>query len=648
MANLVLTSRCNRDCAYCFADKTPAVADMTLAAAERILDLALASGLQQVRLLGGEPTLHPDFGAILNAGVRRGLEVLVFSNGLLPPAALEAIQRTPPSQCRVMLNLNLGGADAAAHRAQSAHTAAALGPRAFVGVNLHSPGLPLLEAAQFAKTHGLARVIRVGMAHPRLDRRNLFLQPRHYRGVGAELEAFLKAIHPDGFSLSLDCGFVPCMFSHEFLELAGVTPRALGRRCGPIPDVQPDLSAIHCFALSEMDQLPLGGGQRLQEVRELLEVRAGAWRTLGVFRECTACALRRQGDCLGGCLATALLRAHRTPLPAAVAAPAARAVHGATAARSGPTSAPWAIPYIDQGPAFWEALAAEFGGALREVYFPIGIPGLGTGRPVAPAARLDELLAARVVPLAVLVNPLVLPAPLEQIGGRIVDELARLYEEYGVAAATLSDVRLAERVRQRLPALRLTASCLLEVTDASQAQALRGVFDVLVPATRLTRRPARLAAVGAAFRGPLRLLVNEGCLDACLDRKQHFYEMAQPGGMPRSLCAERLARDPWLRLTGAWVLPQHLHLLDACADEFKLAGRGTLEDPEQYRLVLRAYVRRQALWPHETGGGPAAISERTALPRDLFSWLLSCDHLCADCSICRRAAAGQPPPEVSA
>jgi collagenase-like PrtC family protease len=243
--------------------------------------------------------------------------------------------------------------------------------------------------------------------------------------------------------------------------------------------------------------------------------------------------------------------------------------------------------------------------------------------------------------MAVLINPLVLPLPLDQIGDQVLDELDRLREEYGVGAATLGDARLAELVRQRLPGLQLTASCLLEVTEPGQAQALRGVFDTLVPSTRLTRRPDRLAPLRAAFGGRLRLLVNEGCLDSCLERKQHFYEMAHGGDFPQSLCRERLARDPWLRLTGAWILPQHLSQLDACADEFKLAGRVTLRDPDHYRRVLRAYVERRALWPHEIGGGPATVSARTSVSRAHFRWMLECDHGCGDCAVCRRAAAGQ-------
>lgn len=647
MANLILTHRCNRDCAYCFADKREACTDMTVADANVVLDAVQASGGKQVRFLGGEPTLHPDFAGLLTAAVGQGLETLVFSNGWMAPGALAAILRTPPEQCRVMLNVNLGADESPEDRGRVARTAKALGGRAFVGVNIHSPGMPLREAADFAEAHGLTRVIRVGLAHPRLDRGNRYLHPRHYRRVGKELERFFDAIRPNGFSLSFDCGFVPCMFSREFLEQAGVTARDLGRRCGPIPDVLPDLTAIHCFPLGDMDQLPLSGIGTLREMRTLHEARTRAFGAIGIFRECAGCGLRRTGDCMGGCLAAAMLRAHRHNPEVTVRAPAP---HAKKTQSAGAPAIPksWAIPYIDQAPGFWESLHGEYGAAIREVYFPITLPEMGTGRPVQPTAHLEALLRARVVPMAVLVNPLVLPGPLERIGGRIVDELTRLHEQFGVNAATVSDIRLAEMIRQQLPTLRLTASCLLDVAEPGQVHALRGVFDVLVPSTRVVRRPDRLAAIRAAFQGRIRLLVNEGCLDSCLDRKQHFYEMAYSAQAPRSLCSDRLTREAWLRLTGAWVLPQHLELLDPFADEFKLAGRVTLCEPGQYRRVLDAYLGRRALWPHEIGGGPASVLMRAAVSRALFQRILHCDHICGGCSVCQRVMMGQWEPEAPA
>jgi len=631
MANLVLTTACNRKCVYCFAGRSAPSGEMRLDAAQEMLDWLAASGRSEIRLLGGEPTLHAKFPAVLRAAFERGFQVLVFSNGLMPADSLAAIMAAPAERCRVMLNLNIGDADSAGLRAQVSQTAATLGNRAFVGVNIYRPGLPLMEAVEFGRKHGLQKVIRVGLAHPRLDRQNLWLHPRDYHCVGDELEVFQRRIQPEGYSLSFDCGFVPCIFSNDFLRRVGMSSAEMGCRCGPIPDILPDLTAIHCFPLGELDQIPVSGVGTVTQVNDLLKQRTRVFRGIGVFRECRRCPLLESGQCNGGCVAAALLRSRRTPV--AVSAPASD--HCTVPSEAVKT---WSIPYIDQPAEFWATLANEHGPALQEVYFPIGLEGIGSGRPAQPDRHLKNLLQSMAVPMAVLVNPLVLPQPLEDLGERILEELRRLHEHDGVCAATVADVRLAERIKSSLPAMRLTASCLLEVAEASQARLLRDVFDVLVPSTRMLRCPERLAALRTSFGQKLRLLVNEGCLAPCLDRKQHFFEMGTGCGVPKSLCELRLTRDPWLRLTGTWILPQHLHLLDPVADQYKLAGRVTLRDPEHYRKVLRAYVQRRALWPHEIGGGPASVLSRLSIPRTHAQAAMACDHVCADCRFCRRAA----------
>lgn len=631
MANLVLTTACNRKCAYCFAGNTALTREMRLDAAMEALDWAAASERAEIRLMGGEPTLHLQFPSILRAVTERGLQALVFSNGLMSAEALAAILEAPADKCRVMLNLNIGEADTGAVRAHLSRTASALGNRAFAGVNIHRPELPLMEAVDFAEKHGMEKVIRVGLAHPRLDRKNLWLHPRDYRRVGDEIEQFLRQIQPEGYSLSFDCGFVPCMFSADFLQTAGADAENIGCRCGAIPDILPDLTAIHCFPLGELDQLPLSGVDTATEMNDLLHGRMRVFRGFGIFRECRRCSLLQNGRCGGGCLAAAMLRASRTPITACVTAPA-RSEAPPEAVKT------WSIPYIDQPVEFWAALADEHGDAIKEVYFPVNPAVVGSGMPVQPERRLGELLRSGVVPMAGLVNPFVLSRPLDEIGGGILDELRRLHERYGVCAFTVADARLAELIKSDLPAVHLTASCLLEVADEYQAALLRDVFDTLVPSTSTIRQPGRLAAIRAGFGRTIRLIVNEGCLIPCLDRKQHFFEMGSGCDNPRSLCESRLLRDPWLRLTGAWILPQHIHLLDSVADQYKLAGRVTLSDPDHYSKVLRAYIRRRALWPHEIGGGPASVTSRLAFPLAYFQTAMSCGHVCTDCLYCRRAA----------
>lgn len=664
MANISLTTACNRSCAYCFARISPARRDMRAADFRRVLDLLRRSGTAEARFVGGEPTLHPEFPSFAAEAAGQGFFVRVFSNGLMPEAALAVLASLPADRCGVLVNVPCP-AQADATAPWLARTLQALGPRAGVGVNIYRPALPLGAVLELVDRHGLSRHVRLGLAQPCLGSDNAFLAPRHYAAVGRDIVELARLARTRGVRLSFDCGFVPCMFPPELWDLVEGAEKEVGMQCGPIPDILPDLSAIHCYALAGWEQRPISGADTIGEITAAYRDRFASARSMGVFRACGACPWRKQDRCNGGCLAAALrhcrgleedpaLATAPPRRPAAQAGPAVRVKAAAPTDSSAdrhddPSSArQWVLPYIDQPAEFWMQLAQRYPGRIAEVYLPMPGGRVPTGRPEQPHRHVEAFLRQGVLRVSVLINPIVLPAPADQGYGRLVDRLSELADTYGVASATVSDLRLAERIRARLPRLQLTASTLMNVREPQQALLLNGVFDALVPGPGLIRNLGQLRQIRQAFSGRLRLLVNEGCLPGCLLRCQHFFEMAYHRQAPDSLCAPLLSRDPWLRLTGAWVLPQHLDLLDPLADEYKLAGRVTLRDPTVYLRVCDAYLYRTALWPDEIGGGPASVLERLPLSQGLARHLSNCGLQCHDCSICRRAIAGASPSRADA
>jgi hypothetical protein len=284
---------------------------------------------------------------------------------------------------------------------------------------------------------------------------------------------------------------------------------------------------------------------------------------------------------------------------------------------------------------FWESIAQDYEGLIREVCFPLPGGRIGSGAPTQPDGHLQEFLRRAPLPRAALVNPIVLAQPVDTVAPAIIDTLKRLHGDYGLSGATVTDLALAMRIRGAVPDLPLTASCLMQIGRPNQVPLLEGVIDTVVPDTRIVRDLPALTALKAAFPGRIRLMVNESCLPGCPFRVQHFYEMGSGFPRPLSLCAEVLEKHPWLRLTGGWVLPQHLHLYQGTYDELKLAGRVTLRDPEKFRAVLKAYVHRLPMLPRDIGGGPASVLEPMEISESFFAKTLECDHQCHTCSLCR-------------
>lgn len=669
MANLSITTDCNRQCGYCFAGRLPSRNQLRREHFQRVLDLLERSGVEQVRLLGGEPTLHPDFPELAQCAVDRGFTIMVFSNGRMPEASLQALVNLPAERCGVLLNVRCPNDDTLADRRDLAHVCQALGPRASVGINIYRPGLSLSFVLALIEEFQLRRSLRLGLAHPRLGGNNEFLRPKFYPLVGQDLLNLAYQTRECGVTLDLDCGFVPCMFPSEFWAVAGLTAADVGQRCGPIPDILPDLSAIHCYALGALERYPISGIGTVAELRQLHHARYRDARRLGIYRVCASCQFKQSGQCRGGCLAAAMRRldgqgAGQGGIPrptsalgngrketSAVTVRAVTPDHqgegdmlwpGPNTTRESPSAGHpqcWSLPYIDQPTEFWQALAADYPSRIQAIYFPLPQAGVGSGRPPQPAEYLTAFLKQDAIGKAALINPIVLPRPVREIGPLLVDQLAQLVEEYNLSGATIADLQLGEMIRHRLPRLELTASVLMDIHQPHQVQWLNGLFDVLVPATRILRRRRSLLALRRAFSGRLRLLVNEGCLAGCPFRQQHFYEMAAALNWPESLCHDLLQRQPWLDLTGAWVLPQHLAWFDEVAEDFKLAGRVTLRCPDAYRRVCDAYLHRTALWPHEIGGGPASMHDRLNIPDDFFQQTLACEQQCHQCDLCKRFAA---------
>ncbi|MDO8847300.1 MAG: hypothetical protein Q7W51_02780 [Coriobacteriia bacterium] len=295
----------------------------------------------------------------------------------------------------------------------------------------------------------------------------------------------------------------------------------------------------------------------------------------------------------------------------------------------------WVLPYIDQPPDFWFRVAELVSPNMASVYFPMPASPIGSGRPSQPAEHLQAFLSGDAVGKSVLLNPVVHVGSVAEVFAAIEPGLRGLVEERGVAEAVVGSAGLARLLREAFPGLRLAASTLLDVRTPAQVVYLEGVFDSLTPGDGVMRDLPALRALREAWPGALRLMVNEGCLPGCVYRTQHFFEMNSSHPMPASLCAGLLEREPWLALTGAWVLPQHLDLFDGLYDEVKLDGRVTLADPVHYLRVLSAYVNRTPLELAEIGGGPATAPCVPAITRDFYAHTLTCAKTCATCEVCR-------------
>jgi radical SAM protein with 4Fe4S-binding SPASM domain len=90
-----LTQRCNLACIHCYADSSPQVPTKGQMSVERwlkVIDEFAAAGGERILFTGGEALVYPGCVQLLQRAHERGLDVTLFSNGLLVKKHIDAIR----------------------------------------------------------------------------------------------------------------------------------------------------------------------------------------------------------------------------------------------------------------------------------------------------------------------------------------------------------------------------------------------------------------------------------------------------------------------------------------------------------------------------------------------------------------------------
>jgi MoaA/NifB/PqqE/SkfB family radical SAM enzyme len=91
-----ITRNCNLRCDYCYIKADRGLPSVPTGPILELADFLGEHGLVEVRLTGGEPTLHPDFFAILHRFQERGVYVSVATNGVWDRGTLDALCAEDP------------------------------------------------------------------------------------------------------------------------------------------------------------------------------------------------------------------------------------------------------------------------------------------------------------------------------------------------------------------------------------------------------------------------------------------------------------------------------------------------------------------------------------------------------------------------
>jgi radical SAM protein with 4Fe4S-binding SPASM domain len=261
-----------------------------------------------VHLMGGEPTLNPDFEWCVEHLLARDFQMNIFSN-LATPKAAEYAEKLADLPIHWVVNINPPETWNEMQRERILSALKALGQKANITFNIMPDADNNDWAIKLIKEYNLNRGIKVGFVLPTATGSNYHLSDNEYDIVAAKVVELAKEAEKDGIRLEFECGVPTCAFTDEQLGTLWDCGSTFDSSCCSRLDVNPDGYFIYCLPLATKCAVHFSEYENYEEVKNMFERKFQPFRMLGRTENCHHCNLMRPDVCNGGCLAKMLLNA---------------------------------------------------------------------------------------------------------------------------------------------------------------------------------------------------------------------------------------------------------------------------------------------------------------------------------------------------
>lgn len=309
--NIIINDYCNLRCSYCFAnhviDNEPDNNNMSVENFEKVLEFMKKNNMRDVRLIGGEPTLHPYFSYLLIRVVNDKFfrSVHIFSNCTFDKTILETILlASNVKKVTVLPNCNTEENMGTEKYNRMLYNIEKMSERRIieaVGINIYKPDLDYSYIYDIATKFNIP-FVRWSITTPNCGMPSDF----DVKGYFKQYQPILKNFFTDSVkyrkSISIDCNTLPsCALDDEtYRLLTYCNPKDfLHSSCNVILDVKPNLDVIRCFGLSEQFSVKLedfiregGLGDLYREFNEYFS----NLHQKPLFEECTDCMIYKRNN----------------------------------------------------------------------------------------------------------------------------------------------------------------------------------------------------------------------------------------------------------------------------------------------------------------------------------------------------------------
>ena len=286
---------------------------MTRDNVRKVMDFLARSGDRNLRLLGGEPTQHPELMDIVKEGLSRDFHIHIFTNCMMSRKVADFLGEQSPDRLSVLANISPQANDTQKQKEKACYALERLGQKAQVGITLTSPEFEFDFLLNYINRFKLRKRIRIGIAQPIVGAANDYLKPSEYRKTGRAIVRMAQHCIKQDILIGFDCGLTLCMFSEDEIGILAKCSEGFKIVCKPIIDIGPNLEIWHCFPLSEVLNSHLDNFETRNDIEHFYQIKTFSYRTFGCMPECLGCDYLRRGQCTGGCLAHSMNSLKRLP-----------------------------------------------------------------------------------------------------------------------------------------------------------------------------------------------------------------------------------------------------------------------------------------------------------------------------------------------
>lgn len=324
MPNIIIASSCNLKCPYCFAQTVIQEQEnnfITKEQLERILDWLSKEysehnpNKSKIGIIGGEPTIHPQFADILKTmntfATMHKVPLILFTNGIKLKDYIYDI----PTKMSILLNLNSPSImtqkqwNDILETLEEAYQLGWLNPnekmqqKLTLGCNLCMEIDDYSFFWEIAEKYSVSEV-RVSVTAPTKEEykknKDKYFQAMLPKFIKFEEEACARNI-----TIVQDCSQIPdCYFSNSDVRLKLRVSHQRWKKpslCSPVIDITPDFKATSCFGVSEL--IDCSKFDSLADLHNYFLYKKIVPKTLrNNSGRCATCEKHDLVQCQGGCL----------------------------------------------------------------------------------------------------------------------------------------------------------------------------------------------------------------------------------------------------------------------------------------------------------------------------------------------------------